>query len=112
MPSQRHSRHLVVSPACLIARQSADLVAIDDPVVSAAMRFIREHAAGRIRVPDVVRHVKVSRSTLETRFKRYLRRTVHDEIQQVRLQMARRLLVSSNLSIDAVAEQAGCSTFQ
>jgi len=109
---RRRTKHLVVPPAYLVPRQSTDLIAIDDPLVSKAIRFIRDRAAQRIGVPDVVRHLDVSRSTIETRFKRHLQRTVHDEIQRVRLEIARRLLTTSNEPLHVVAERAGYRTVQ
>jgi LacI family transcriptional regulator len=109
---RRRPRHLVVPPTCLVPRRSTDMVAVDDPIVSGAMRFIRERAATGIAVPDLVRHLDVSRSTIETRFKRCLGRTVHEEVQRVRLDTARRLLTTSDLPLSAVAQRAGYSTVQ
>jgi LacI family transcriptional regulator len=99
-----------VEPTCLVARQSTDLVAMDDPIVSGALRFVREHATERIGVAEVVRHLDVSRSTVETRLKRHLGQTVHDETQRVRLDVARRLLTTSDLPLHAIAERSGYSS--
>ena len=109
---RRLPQHLVVPPTCLVARQSTDLVAIEDPIVSGAIRFIRERAAEGIGVPDLVRHLDVSRSTIEARFKHWIGRTVHEEIQRVRLDIARRLLTTSDLPLAVVAQRAGYSTVQ
>jgi LacI family transcriptional regulator len=68
--------HVTVPPAYLVARESTDLVAIDDPIVSEALRYVREHGTERIGVLDVARHLDLSRSTLETRFKQHLGRSV------------------------------------
>ena len=105
-------QHLVVPPACLVPRQSTDTVAVADPVVSRAMRFIRERAAKGIGVLDVARHAEVSRSTLEARFKHCLGRTVHGEMERVRLEAARRLLTTTKLPLEAVAQRAGYSSAQ
>jgi len=100
-------KHIVVPPISVVHRRSSDLIAVDDPLLSAALRFIQNHAAEQIGVPDVVRDAGVSRSTLETRFKKKLSRTIHDEIQRVRIETARRLLTATNLSLSKIAEQAG-----
>lgn len=52
MRRRRRSTHIMIPPACLVARQSTDLVAIDDAVVSEALRYIRKHATERIGVID------------------------------------------------------------
>jgi LacI family transcriptional regulator len=100
-------KHIVVPPISIVPRRSSDLIAVDDPLLSAALRFIQNHAAEQIGVPDVVRNAGVSRSTLETRFRTQLARTIHDEIQRVRIETARRLLTATNLSLSKIAERAG-----
>ena len=105
-------QHLVVPPACLIPRQSTDIVAIKDPIVSCAVRFIREHAPEGICVADIARHADVSQSTLEAHFKQHLGRTVHGEIERVRLEAARRLLTTTGLPLEEIARQVGYSSSQ
>jgi LacI family transcriptional regulator len=107
---RRRPTHLTVAPTCLVPRQSTDMVAVDDPVVSQALRFIRQHATERIGVPDVVRHLDVSRSTAETRMKQHLGRTVHEEIQRLQLDAARRLITTSDLPLRVIAERSGFSS--
>ena len=80
------------------------------PIIAEALAFIRAQGAESIRVSDIVEHVCVSRSTLETRFKSTLGRTVHREIQQVRLDTAKRLLMAGSLSLEAVAKKSGFSS--
>lgn len=100
-------RETVVAPAGLVARMSSDVVAIDDSRVSQAVLFIRQRACEGIRVADVVRHVCVSRASLEPRFKRILGRTVHQEIQRVRLSRVQELLAATDMPIKQIARQAG-----
>lgn len=50
---------VVLPPAGVVVRQSSDLLAVPDAHVSAAIRFIHEHADQPIRVPDVLREVPV-----------------------------------------------------
>jgi LacI family transcriptional regulator len=108
---RRRPVHITVPPNCLVTRPSSDRTAVDDAVVSQALQFVREHAFDYlIGVPDVVRHVGVSRSTLEIRFKRHLNCTIHEEILRIRLSMARRLLTSSGLSLQVIAEKSGFSS--
>jgi LacI family transcriptional regulator len=107
---RRRTAHLVAAPLCVVKRQSTDLLTIDDTVVARALDFIRTCATQPIGVSDVVRRVDVSRSTLEVRFKGKLGRTVYEEMQRVRLQTARRLLLTTNLPLDEVAARSGYST--
>lgn len=107
---RRRSVHITIPPACLVTRQSSDIVAVDDEVVSRATKFIREHATELVGVSEVARHVGVSRSTLEKHFKGLVGRTVHDEFQKRRLGIARRLLTCSNLPLQVIAERSGFRT--
>jgi len=60
---------IVVDPLGVRCRQSTDLLAIEDPEISKAVRFIREHACEGIRVDDVLEEVALSRRSLEKRFR-------------------------------------------
>ena len=60
----------VIEPLGIVTRRSTDILAVDDKTVAAALRFIHDHACDGIGVPDIVKHVPVSRSTLERRFVR------------------------------------------
>lgn len=102
-------RPIVVPPIGVVVRQSSDIVAIDDPDVSAALHMIRTHAHVPLRVTDVLREVPVSRRSLELRFQHVLSRSLGEEIRRVHLERAKELLAGTDLSIAAVAEHAGFS---
>ena len=58
-------------------------------------------------VEDVVEAVCVSRSTLERRFRAVLGRSPLEEINRVRVERARQLLVETDWSLAQVARAAG-----
>ena len=88
----RKRRHIVVEALVVVTRRSTDIVAIDDEDISAALKFIRRQGH-RISVEDVAREVAVSRRNLEKRFRETIGRTVLEEIQLIRLERAKRLLL-------------------
>ena len=98
---------IYIPPIGLVTRMSSDVLAVDDPGVAEALRYIREYARDGINVDDVVRNVPLSRSTLQRRFQAVLGRTVNDEILRVRLRCARELLEETNLPIEQVADKSG-----
>ncbi len=102
----------VVEPEGVVARRSTDILAIEDPDVATAVRFIRKHACERILVGDVVKQVGVSRSTLKNRFKAALGRSLHAEIQHVQLERAKQLIADTDLPLKQVALQAGFQYIQ
>lgn len=99
-------------PVSVHQRSSTDILAIDQPDVVDALRFIRDHACDPCSVDDVLRAVPVSRRTLERQFSATLGRTLHDEITRVRFDTARRLLTQSDLSVDEIAPRCGFAAVQ
>ena len=97
----------LIAPIGVAARQSTDVLAIDDRDVAGALRFIREHACEGINVADLMRVVPLSRRVLEQRFQRLLGRTPHEEILHVRLNRVQRLLAETDLPLYLIAERAG-----
>ena len=97
----------LVAPRTVVVRQSSDISAIDDPIVSFALSMIREHACSGLQVRDVAEHAPVSRSVLQRRFRAVLGRSVHDEIVRMQLRKAQELLSETDLPLRTVAEKAG-----
>jgi LacI family transcriptional regulator len=91
-------------------RMSTDMLAVDDATITAAVRYIREHAQQRIGVGHVARALGVSRRTLDRRLVAVLGRTVHDELTGVRMQIARKLLTDGLHTIAEIASAAGYGT--
>ena len=101
-----------VAPERVIVRRSTDALAIKDVDVAAALRFIRAHACERIRVADVLNEVSVSRSTLETRFRSIIGKTIREEIHDTMLAQAQTLIAAKELPLKQVAREAGFSHVQ
>jgi LacI family transcriptional regulator len=100
-------RRFVFNPMGIVTRQSTDILAVDDPIVAKAMRFIFGHAVEGIKVPNVVAEVAISRTGLETRFIKSMGRTLHTAIRQVQLDRARLLILSTNLPLKQITAKAG-----
>ncbi|TWT78429.1 Xylose operon regulatory protein [Posidoniimonas polymericola] len=96
-----------ISPHGIAARQSTDLLAIDDPMIVDALRFIRAHAHRGIAVVDILREIPISRRGLEIQFRNYLGRSPAKEIRRVQLERGRELLAKRELSISEVAHACG-----
>ncbi|MGC4030951.1 MAG: substrate-binding domain-containing protein [Tepidisphaeraceae bacterium] len=94
-------------PTGVCERQSSDVIAVPDPDVREALRFIRKNADRAITVKDVVDAVPVSRRDLEQRFRRLLNRSPLEEIRAARLARAKLLLATTDMSIDDVAYASG-----
>lgn len=97
----------LIEPLGVVTRQSTDVLAIDDALVAAAVRHIRQHACQGLTVDDVLQKVPLSRSILERRFRQYLKRSPQEEIRHVQIKRVRQLLAETDLALDQIAELAG-----
>lgn len=105
-------RLIVLRPLGVVQRQSTDLLAVDDPHLSAAIQYIQEHACDPCSVRDVLKQVPVGRRWLERQFVTRLGRTPHDEIMHVRIEAAKRMLLQPDLKTGEIAKRFGSSAIQ
>jgi LacI family transcriptional regulator len=103
----RKRQHILVEALGVVTRRSTDIVAVDDDDIAIALKYIRQEQGFGVSVDDVVREVAVSRRNLEKRFRETIGRSILEEIQLVRLDRAKRLLVETTYSISKVADLAG-----
>jgi LacI family transcriptional regulator len=96
-----------VEPLGVTTRRSTDVLAIDDPHVAAAVRYIHEQACHGATVRDVLAQVPLSRTLLERRFRQYLGRSPQAEIRAVQLKRVKQLLTETDLRLERIAELAG-----
>jgi LacI family transcriptional regulator len=99
-----------IAPLRVVERTSTDMVAIEDPITVAAVRFIRDNVDAGISVKDVLADVGRSRTDLEQRFRRWLKTSIRSEIIRRRLDRACSLLRQTSLPLDKIARQSGFST--
>ena len=98
---------VLVRPVRVVARRSSEVIAQDDPLVVATLRFTRDHAGQLISVSDVVGELGVCGRTLERRFTHAAGRSILSEITRCRLDRARRLLMETDLPVHRAATSSG-----
>ncbi|TVR49703.1 MAG: helix-turn-helix domain-containing protein [Puniceicoccaceae bacterium] len=101
------SRDHPIDPLGVVTRQSTDVVALEDPRLAQAVRFIRRHANEGIGVRDVLKAAPMARTVLERGFREVLGTTPRAFIERTRLERVRHLLATTHLSLEAVAEATG-----
>lgn len=94
-------------PGDIVVRQSSDIVAVEDPRIATALRFIRQHATESIDVPRVAREAALSRTVLERRMKALIGRSPGEEINRIRFAAVEKLLTQTDLTLDAIAARCG-----
>jgi LacI family transcriptional regulator len=96
-----------VEPMPVVVRRSTDTLAVDDPAVVQALMIIHQEACTGLRVDDLARRVCISRSLLERRFRKYLRRSPQEEIRNAKIARTKHYLIETDKKLDEIAEITG-----
>ena len=99
-----------VPPRGVIERASTDVLALDDPDVVQAIRYLRRHYDQPLTIGDVAEHVAVSRRGLELKFTRLLGRSPSQELWRLRTQHGLRLLRDTDFGLARIALASGFKT--
>lgn len=95
----------LIEPLRVVSRQSSDILAVEDPLVARALRYIRDNAAQSLEVLQVLRHVGMSRRALDYRVLRTVGRTLHGEIVRARMGHVAELLTSTDWTLQQISER-------
>lgn len=83
---------ILIAPDGVVARRSTETLAIEDPVVAAAVRHVREHVSEPFGVERLLNLAGISRRRLEHRFQQSLGCTPYALILRLRVERAKQLL--------------------
>ena len=98
---------LLTQPRGIQLRQSTDTIAISDPEITRALSYLRRHACENIKVSDILRRISLSRRAFEHRFVKYVGHTPHDEINRIRIDRIRTLLIETDATIAEISLSTG-----
>ena len=104
--------NVAIEPVGIVGRRSTESAVVRDLVVEKAMAFIQDSISEGIRVRDVARAVAMSRSSLETRFRKEFGNTIRGIIRRVQMERAKRLVADSDLPLKQVAVSTGFRSVQ
>lgn len=100
-----------INPSHVCVRASTDILHIEDPVVSKAVNFMREHYSESFKMDVVAAASGASRRSMETRFRAERKTTPAKFLADFRVKKAKSLLASSaRISAEAVARACGFGT--
>jgi LacI family transcriptional regulator len=105
-------RPVLVPPGEVVVRQSTDVLAVQDPALEKALRFIRDQLHRSLGVAELARAAAVSRRVLERKFRAVVGQSPLREIHRLRLDRAARLLAETALPVAEIAERCGFTTLQ
>jgi LacI family transcriptional regulator len=92
----------------VVTRQSTNILAGVESVVSTAVHFIREHFLEPIVVEDLMQHVRMHRRSFERKFREAIGRSPAQEIRRMRIAMAKTLLAGkTRMKTEGIAKRSG-----
>jgi LacI family transcriptional regulator len=98
----------ITAPAAhIVARRSTDFIAAEEPNLTRAFSFIRDHARSGLSVDQVAASAGLSRGALDKRFRELLGRSVAEEIARSRTEQIARVLQETSLPVGEIAEMLG-----
>ncbi|HYG23282.1 MAG TPA: DNA-binding transcriptional regulator [Verrucomicrobiae bacterium] len=96
-----------VPPSRLVTRKSSDLVAVNHPGVARSLRFMWDHCHEPIGVKDLANAAGMSVRSFHQAFVENLGRPPGTELQRIRIEHSKKLLLESGEKIDTIAQMCG-----
>jgi LacI family transcriptional regulator len=100
-------KHLIITPTHVVVRQSTDIVAIKDLEIASALNFISNNTNRPLQVSEVAAFVNMSQRTLERKFKKSFPLSINDEIERMRMNVIKKHLLQTNISVTQIAIKLG-----
>lgn len=85
-------KRITVAPLGIVERESTRTVAIDDPVIAAAVERIRNRISEPFGAAEIAAEAPISRRHFESRFQKALGQTPYAFISQLRVERAKAML--------------------
>ncbi|MGL6160249.1 GlxA family transcriptional regulator [Microbulbifer sp.] len=104
---ERNFSHEIRRPFEEIAYSEGAAHLHPDEEIVQAQTWLKEHCSEEVRLSEVAGHFDMSVRSFNRRFKLATGQTPLQYLQNVRVDMARELLQSSNLSVNEIAEKVG-----
>lgn len=101
------ARDQLLQPSGVVARQSTDVMIVDHPAVARAVDHARNHLNEPFGVEALVQAAAVSRRHLEIAFFRSLGCTPAHYLAKLRVEKAKDLLQSTDLTLTSIARDCG-----
>ena len=100
------TKDFYIPPLGIVTRRSTDTLVIPHAEAARALSFLRRHYQEPITLKDLAAELQVTLRSIQDLFKTHVGRTLHGELDRLRVERAKTLLRNSTLKLEAVA--AGC----
>lgn len=97
----------MVPPKGIRVRQSTDTLAVADPVIRELVTYLKTNYRLSISTDSLAEQFATSRRSLEARFREQMRCSIRECLIRIRIDEAKRLLSSTDESIESIAALTG-----
>lgn len=101
---------VLIPPTGIVTRRSTDVVAVANPIVRQALKYIKDNLGKPIGSPQIADALGFRRAELDALFRTNLARSVGEEIRRQRFARVKLLLETTDKSISAIAAETGYCT--
>lgn len=101
---------ILVPPKRVVVRRSTDILAVDNPLVARALRFMWDNISKPLSVDEIAGAVEVSRRRLERAFEQTLGNGISAQLRIKRLRVVRDMLRETDMPVAEVARASGIGT--
>lgn len=98
---------MLIAPKGVAVRRSTDRIAVEDPELNQAIRFIRERLEEDITVEQVLEQLSISHSSLWRKFSKTLGVSPRQVIQQARIESIKHYLATTSMTLPRIAAATG-----
>lgn len=102
----------VIPNGGVIARTSTDVAHRLDPRLAKAVRYIRDNFHRPMKISELVRHVGLSRQSLQNYFQAQLHSTMHQQLSTARITHAMQLMRRGDEGLARIATASGFRDYQ
>lgn len=98
---------ILIAPDGLEKLESSDVYAAHSPVLREALRYMRENLTRPFGAAEIASSLNISRASFDRLFAAEIGHSAGEEIKRIRISKAKRLLRTTDLKLDAIAQQCG-----
>jgi LacI family transcriptional regulator len=104
--------NIVVEPLMIENRGSTNKYAVSNKYIRHILNYIDDNYTNPVSVAELVKQIPLSRRVLEKKFKSETNDTLYQYIQNYRINVFKRLLLTSNNSLYDIALQSGFDSYK
>ncbi len=98
---------ILIEPLGVQERQSTDIIAVNDKIVSDIINYIKRNSKTLLQVTDILNEFHISRKYLYKKFNDNLGTSVYDQIRKIKIEEICRVLVETGKSVKEIALEFG-----